>query len=252
MRTTRSKRRGISSMLAMLYLILFSTLAVGFYSAVTVAVQVSGNEVNAKRAMLNAESGLAFMRYVMGNVQVPHSTPDTQTWTAFCTQVKAQLDGTPNVAGRTIAMPTGNEMILPDMVAEPGGASFTATLTRSGQQILVKVSGGESITGTVRRTIQLSFARAQRASAIFDYGVASRSAISMAGNAKITGAAGALERGSVLSMTASSTPLKMVGGPSISGDFSYTNTAGANVGCNALNSNSNVAIIRLLIRSPMG
>jgi hypothetical protein len=80
----------------------------------------------------------------------------------------------------------------------------------------------------VKRTVQLSYAQAQRASAIFDYGVASKSAISMAGNAKITGAAGAAARGSVLSATSGPNPLTMTGGPSISGDFSYTNIDGNN------------------------
>src|SRR5207237_2193191 len=67
-----------------------------------------------------------------------------------------------------------------------------------------------------------------RASAIFNYGVASKSAITMGGNAKIMGAGGAASRGSVLSATTGPKPLSMTGGPSISGDFSYTNPAGSN------------------------
>src|SRR4051812_3412526 len=102
-RTHRHRlRRGISSVLAMLYLVLFSTLAIGFYSATTTAVQLSGNEVHAKQAMLSAESGMAFMRYVMGNVDIPHSTPTDQAWAQFCAQLKVQLDSTPNVGNRVL------------------------------------------------------------------------------------------------------------------------------------------------------
>jgi hypothetical protein len=49
----------------------------------------------------------------------------------------------------------------------------------------------------------------------------------MSGNAQITGAAGSLARGSVLSATNAKVPLSMTGKPSISGDFSYTRPDGA-------------------------
>jgi hypothetical protein len=210
----------------MLYLVLFSCLAVGFYAAVTTAVQVSANETHGRRAMLSAESGMEFMRYVMGNVDIPHSTPPDQMWNQLCTQVKLQLDGTANIGGATVNMPTGEVMYIPTITLDSSGSTLTATLIHSGQQVIVRVTGTDP--AGITRTVQISYAQAQRASAIFDYGVASKSAITMGGNAKITGAAGALARGSVLSATTGPNPLKMTGGPSISGDFSYTNASGSN------------------------
>jgi len=227
MQYIQRKRRGITSVLAMLYLVLFSCLAVGFYAAVTTAVQVSANETHGRRAMLSAESGMEFMRYIMGNVDIPHSTPPDQMWTQLCTQIKQQLDGTANVGGATLTMPVGEVMHIPTITLDSSGSTLTATLIHSGQQVIVKIAGTGPDSG-VNRTIQVSYAQAQRASAIFDYGVASKSAITMGGNAKITGAAGVAARGSVLSATTGPNPLKMTGGPSISGDFSYTNAAGNN------------------------
>jgi hypothetical protein len=227
MLSVQRKRKGVTSVLAMLYLVLFSTLAVGFYAAVTTAVQVSTNETHGKKAMLSAESGVDFMRYVMGNVDIPHSTLPENMWGELCKQVKAQLDGTKNIGNVILPTPTGSQMDIPTVYLDSNGSSFTASLIQDGQKVTLKVIG----TGPdplVKRTVQLSFAQAQRASAIFDYGVASRSAISMGGNAKITGAAGALARGSVLSTTANPIPLQMTGTPSISGDFSFTNTTATN------------------------
>jgi hypothetical protein len=227
MRHPQRDRRGVTSVLAMLYLVLFSCLAVGFYSAVTTAVQVSANETHSKKSMLSAESGMEFMRYVMGNVDIPHSTPPDQMWPTLCSQIKQQLDGTANVGGQTVPLPTGDVMVLPTISLDSSGSTLSAKLIHSGQQVIVQVTGTGPDPG-VTRTVQLSYAQAQRASAIFDYGVASKSAISMGGNAKITGAAGAAARGSVLSATSSATPIKMSGSPSISGDFSYTNPDGNN------------------------
>jgi hypothetical protein len=102
---------------------------------------------------------------------------------------------------------------------------------QSGEKVILQVTG-TGPDAQVKRTLQVTYARAERASAIFDYGVASKSVITMAGNAKITGASGALSRGSVLTTTESSTPLTMTGGPSISGDFSYTNASGTNTYAN--------------------
>jgi len=227
MKIQRIRRKGVTSVLAMLYLVLFSCLAVGFYGAVTTAVQVSSNETHGRRAMLSAESGMEFMRYTLGNVDIPHSTPPDQMWPTLCSQVKAQLDGTRNVNFVTLATPSGETMALPTITIDSSGSTFQATLIHSGTQVLVKIIG-TGPDAAVSRTLQVAYAQAQRASAIFDYGVASKSSITMGGNAKITGVAGALARGSVLSTTTADHPLTMTGGPSISGDFSYTNGSGSN------------------------
>jgi hypothetical protein len=212
-------------MLAMLYLMLFATLALGFYGATNVAVQVSTNETHGRRAMLAAESGMEFMRYTLGNVDIPHFTPADQLWSTLCTQVKQQLDGTRNVNGATLPDPSGESMTIPT-VHLPSGGTFTATLLHNGEKVTAKIVA-TAPDGSVGRTIQMDFSRATRASNIFDFGVASKSKISMSGNAKITGAAGDLGRGSVLSDTTAAVPLSMTGKPSISGDFSYTNPSGA-------------------------
>ena len=75
------RRRGISSVLAMLYLTLFSALAVGFYATVNTAVQVSYNDQRAIQAFGAADSGLEFMRYQLANVSIPSTTAKTEVIT---------------------------------------------------------------------------------------------------------------------------------------------------------------------------
>src|SRR6266699_1437048 len=110
MRLNLRNRRGVTSVLAMLYLVLFSTLAVGFYAAVTTAVQVSANETHGRRAMLSSESGMEFIRYILSNVDVPANTLPEQIWPLTCAQVKAQLDGTKNVNYAVLPAPSGETM----------------------------------------------------------------------------------------------------------------------------------------------
>src|SRR5437762_9478662 len=54
----RRRRRGVAALLAMLYLVIFSTLALGFYSAVTTAAQVAQNDERVMNAQVATESGL--------------------------------------------------------------------------------------------------------------------------------------------------------------------------------------------------
>ena len=62
----------------------------------------------------------------------------------------------------------------------------------------------------------------KRAGALFDYGIASKSPISMNGNVMIQGSTNSA-MGSVLCTTASGTGLTLSGSPAISGDYSYVN-----------------------------
>jgi hypothetical protein len=89
----------------------------------------------------------------------------------------------------------------------------------------VKVFGryGNS-TDTGQRGVKLQYANFPNPAAIFNYGVASNSPITMNGNVTIQGTPGNEQMGSVLSAhTATNVPLTMIGGPKISGNVSFVN-----------------------------
>src|SRR5688572_8940341 len=73
-------RQGVTAVLAMLYLTLMASLALGFYSASNTAIMVSHNEQKVERARLAAESGLDFARYYLGRTSIPQRTPVDQTF----------------------------------------------------------------------------------------------------------------------------------------------------------------------------
>src|SRR4051812_40871376 len=108
----RTRTRGLTSVLAMLYLVLFGTLAVGFYAATNTANQVTANDANVARAFMASESGMDFMRYQLANVNIdPHITGD-QVLDALYTELQTQLDGTGNLNGLTITK-DGNTIRIP-------------------------------------------------------------------------------------------------------------------------------------------
>lgn len=60
---TRRHARGMASVLAMLFLVLFATLAVGFVATTGISSQVARNERSLAGARLAADAGMEFMRY---------------------------------------------------------------------------------------------------------------------------------------------------------------------------------------------
>ncbi|HEV2296365.1 MAG TPA: hypothetical protein VGR35_21155 [Tepidisphaeraceae bacterium] len=179
------RRRGATAVLAMLYLVLFSTLALGFYAATTTAVQVSHNEEKASRAFLASESGMDFMRYHLARVSIPPFAPATSVTTELANDLKERLENTGNMPGLTVAA-SGNVINIP---AEPnayikldpaGNAGFRATITDWPDQgkVVMKVTGRYGST-TLTRAIQMDYTRVPKEPTIFDFAVASKGQIVM-------------------------------------------------------------------------
>ena len=91
----RSRRlHGMASVLAMLYLVLFSMLAIGFYAGTTIATQVSRNEQRIDESQFAAESTMDWARRQMVRWNVTPGGTSSATYTALWAQVTATLNGT--------------------------------------------------------------------------------------------------------------------------------------------------------------
>src|SRR5215207_3674533 len=65
------RRRGITSAIAMLFMVLIGMMALAFYSQVTTASRLSNNDQKGARALAAAESGMQFMRFQLARVDIP-------------------------------------------------------------------------------------------------------------------------------------------------------------------------------------
>src|SRR5688572_1929858 len=92
-----SARRGVTAVLAMLYLTLMASLALGFYAASNTAVMVSHNEQRVEKARLAAESGLDFARFHVGKISIPKKTPPDQAFELLATRLGERLNGSGNL-----------------------------------------------------------------------------------------------------------------------------------------------------------
>jgi Tfp pilus assembly protein PilX len=227
MQFTRA-RRGVSALIAMMYLVLFSTLAVGFYATSNTSVQVSSNDQKIARALMAAESGMDFMQYQMAQVVVPPETTEDQLWSNLVSCMRNQLDGTANIGGKSIY--TDSEIIrLPASASEfiklGNGGEFQATLANMGHKIMVTVRGRYGDVASLGRGVQIEFGLAEKAHKVFDYGIATKGSVATSGSAKITGAVDST-KGSILATSMTNPTPVNIQGPMVSGDLSVVNPAG--------------------------
>ena len=230
---SRSRRRGLTSMLAMMYLVLFGALAVGFYSSVNTSVQIANNQQHSTRALLAAESGLDFIRYHLANVSLPSDVSNPQVMGELYQDLKAAIDGTANLKPNTISL-VGNTIYIPAspdawVTLDPKfGMAFRLALTESEGNLQVRVSGragttsASAVTTPSGRTIKVDFARADKPTSAFDYAIASKGRINML-SGSVTGYNGVSQSTIATIISARETsPAVSISGGAIGGDISVT------------------------------
>ena len=223
---TYRRRRGVTSVLAMLYLVLFSALAVGFYAAAHTSGQVARNERDVTKAQWAAESGMAFLRHHLWRLSVPPDTTEANLLNEVYADLRYQLEGSPNLTGMTVGFTDSSTLAVPretgKFITLEDGVGFRATIKREGKKLRVKVISSAS---SAARAIELEYDIAEKASRIFDYGLASKGMIRTAGSSWVQGQTDN-NKGSVFSaLPAASGPTVVIGGEGISGDITYMDTA---------------------------
>jgi hypothetical protein len=176
------QRRGLTSVLAMLYLVLFGTLAIGFYAATNTQSQIVANDERVARAHLACESGMDFMRYQLGRVHIAPGTPTDQVIDELEQDLRSQLEDTANLAGQPI-LRNGNTLMIPGNAGwvgldDAGNSRFRATITDWAGEIVVKIDG---MNGGMQanRAITMDFTRATHPTSIFNYAIASKGQVVM-------------------------------------------------------------------------
>jgi len=223
LRGPRGGRRGIASVLAMLYLVIFGALAVGFYATVNMAAQVASNERRSASAQLATESGLAFTRYQLSRLDLPQNLSGDDQFNEMYIQLGARLNRSGNLGGGVVtygptvlAFPDAGSVKL-DAVGERG---FRVNLSRAGDRLVARVTGRDE-SGRIARAVEVSFEKKAKWTNVCDFGIASRGSVSTSGAATIKGLTDPA-RGSILSTSSSSTAIS-INGKAVSGALCMTN-----------------------------
>jgi Tfp pilus assembly protein PilX len=209
-------RRGITSVIAMLFLVLIGTLALGFYTSVTTATALAKNDRRTAKALMAAESGIQFMRHRLAHVTIPPNTSSANLLTELETDLKNDAYIAGNLNGAAIVR-DGNVITIPFIptdLAENSG--FTVTLTDIGGvgEVVCTVKGRSGKEGsTSSKGVRLDFSRHEIPANIFDSAVAAKGKVVVKKGA-ITGIPGVSSDSIIKIMSAmtSSPAIYMTGG----------------------------------------
>ena len=86
----------------MLYLIVFSALALGFYAQSSLSAQLSSNERRLNESQAAAESGLQFMRYWLSSLDIPGDKPKDKVLEEVYMQLAGKLEPTATMGGQLL------------------------------------------------------------------------------------------------------------------------------------------------------
>jgi Tfp pilus assembly protein PilX len=173
----RRNRRGITAVIAMLFMVLIGTLALGFYATVTTATSLAKNDRRTAKALMAAESGIQFMRNRLAHVTIPPATASGNLLSELEIDLKADDVIAGNLGGVAITR-TGNVITIPSIATNTAeNSGFVVTLTDIGAvgEIVCTVRGhsGNS-TSVSEKGVRLDFTRKPINTSIFDNAVAAK------------------------------------------------------------------------------
>ena len=163
-----SRRRGITSAIAMTFMVLIGCLALGFYATMTTSTKLSENDQKGARALMAAESGIQFMRLNRAHVQLPPLTTPDQVLAALFADLKVSTRvignlgaNTVGFANGTISIPAEANQILVTNAADNTGFRVTITRISPTTDGVVCTVTGHTGTGRYHRSkrVALEFTR---------------------------------------------------------------------------------------------
>ena len=219
-KSTRSKCKGTVLIMSMLFVLLFSALAVSMAALSTTNLTIAQNLCKSDGARACAESGLEVIRLWMSRASISGTTPPSERFNQIAASLQNELTNE-SVTNLSISY-NGSTLNIPDVTLNTEAEqSFSAIITQVDNDTLqVDVTGTQ---GSITRTIRAHYAFGTRANTVFDFGVASRGPLSLSGNIDMEGANISVESNAYIESEDSILALSIIGNSHIAGNVKIVN-----------------------------
>ncbi len=216
----RRKRSGAVLIISMIFVLIFSALAVSMASLTGSNIQIASNQHKLNSAQGAAQSGLDIIRFWLSRVSISGQTPASQRYTQIINSFQSDL--TNNEISNIDLSYDGSTINIPTVTLDSANnQNFSASITSiDSNTIQVNVNG---ICGTTTRTLRVNYEFGEQASGVFNFGVASRGPLHLAGNIQLEGTSVAVEASVYIESENSNLALSIVGNSQIAGDVSIVN-----------------------------
>jgi Tfp pilus assembly protein PilX len=209
----------------MLFLAIFSALAVGMAEMASANIQVASNHRGTNQAFAGAQSGLDVIRHWLNTVNISATVAPANRLAAVATSLQNNLVAAniTNISANYDA--AAGTITIPDVVLDAQtGETFSGVIRQIDNETIQMDITGNS--GQISRTTRANLGFVATTSTIFDYGIATRGPLSLVGNASIKGINDSSEASVYIESFGTLHALDMVGNSSIEGNVSIVNTNG--------------------------
>ena len=229
--SARSKNRGAVLIISMIFVVIFSVLAVSMAAMSGTNLQIAENHRKADHARACAESGFDVIRYWLSRVSISGTTTEDLRFSQIADSLKDDLtsESITNITTSRI----GSVVTIPSVTLDsPGQKSFYGTITRLDNETLrIDITG---VCGSITRTIRANYNLGERAHNVFDFGVATKGPLIAKGNITIAGVNVAVESNAYIESLNNFVALTMIGNSHIAGTVKIVNhLATTDIGANS-------------------
>ena len=223
-------RRGMAFVITLIFLALFACLAVAIAATADSNLTIARNRIEGQQASAFAGTGIQMMQVSLGGMPVSGAADATAMHSLIRTHLASDFAGSTMVNVNGISSNAGG-VTMPVM-------SLTRADGRSGLvNVTIQASGGSQDNTTITvhsaagyggaaRTAAYNMTVQRGSSVLNDFGIASKSAVSMTGNAQILGLHNPHEA-DIMSATYSTTnAIQLTGNVGIGGDVVVINPDG--------------------------
>ena len=213
----KKRCNGAVLVISMIFILIFSALAVALAALSGTNVQVANNQHKANSALATAQSGHEIVHFWLSCVSIPGTTPQNQKFSMVTSNLQSLL----SASGITIITDAAGITIPIVSLDTVTGKYFYASITPLDVNTFrVDVTG---VANSITRTIRGVYEFGTRANNVFNYGVATKGPLSLAGNIELEGVNVSVEASVYIESESSNLALSIIGNSQIAGDVSIVN-----------------------------
>jgi len=215
-----SQRQGAVLIVSMIFVLIFSALAVSMATLSGNNVQLASNQQKVNSALLAAQSGLQVMQYWLTRVTIPNSTVPSNYLSTIVNTL--QNDLTTNSISNISLSYDGSTITVPSvLLTSAGDMRFEAAIRQLNDDTLQMDVTGTN--GQITRTIRVDYNIEPDINPIFDFGIATKGPLNMQGSPSVEGLNQSIEADVYIESANDDVALSMKGNSTISGDVSIFN-----------------------------
>ena len=214
------RQRSFALIISMIFVLVFSALAVSMAAISGVNGQIALNQQKADSTRACAESGLEVLRYWLSRVSFSGTTPLVERFEHIATSLANDL--AENEITNVMAYPSASFVYIPPVTLDSAnGKSFQAWISEIDDDTLqLHITG---TCGPFTRTIRVAYDYGQRAHTVFDFGVATKGPLALSGNIELDGVNVSIESSVYIESENSVLALSIIGNSQIAGDVKIAN-----------------------------